>query len=64
MGKISDSLQILAAIGSFATAIVLGCYRDIARSYPKNYVYLSIFTFCEAILLDNFLAYYDSGIIF
>ena len=64
MGRISDSLQILAAIGTLATTIILGCFRETSRTYPKNYILLSVFTFCEAVLLDNFLAYYDSGVIF
>lgn len=64
MSRMSETLLPLAVIGSLVTSILLSCFRDLARTYPKNYVLLGVFTFCEAILLENFLAYYDSGIIF
>ena len=58
--KISESLYPFAIIVSLGTSLTLTCFRKIARTYPKNYILLGIFTFCEAILVENFLAYYDS----
>lgn len=46
-------ILVLCAIGSIVTCISLVCYRANARVAPRNYILLSIFTLCEAILFSH-----------
>ena len=62
--SISNILFFPCCLASFVISIALSCFRENARTYPKNYYLLGAFTFCEAIMLENFLKFYDSEIIF
>lgn len=64
LSKLSDSLFGIACVVSIVTCFWLSCSKKTARSYPKNYIILAVFTFSEAILVENILAYYDSKVIY
>ena len=52
---------ILSSIVSIILIYALGCYKQVARSVPLNYVLLTLFTVCEALLVASICSRYDSA---
>jgi len=44
-------ILILAAIVAITCAVAVGCYREIGRKVPLNYIMLAAFTVAEAIIV-------------
>lgn len=53
----------LACFASFGTLIALSCFRSVARAYPTNYAFLTVFTLAEGVLLGTVCAAYDASAI-
>lgn len=52
---------ILSSVISICLIYALGCYKQVARSVPLNYVLLTIFTICEALMVASICSRYDSA---
>lgn len=52
------TLWLMMAI-NFVTMLVVLCFRNLSRTYPKNYIYLGIFTFTEAWMVAFICAWYQ-----
>lgn len=50
---------IVSSVLSIVLMYALGCYKQIARSVPLNYVLLTVFTVCEALMVASICARYD-----
>jgi FtsH-binding integral membrane protein len=59
----SGFFSILAIIGVIVTGLVLALSRTYSRTYPTNYILLSIFTLCEAYLVSLTTTYYDPFVV-
>jgi FtsH-binding integral membrane protein len=46
---------------SFAVLLAIICCQKNARSYPRNYILLSIFTLAESVMIGAIAAWYDSA---
>jgi len=54
----------LALFGAFATSLVLTFSREIARTVPKNYALLTVFTVCQAYSVATLCQFSDPEIVF
>jgi len=59
-----SALLIIAIVLSFVFIIVLVCCRNVAKSYPLNYIILGLFTLCEGYLLGAVSSTYDTTSVF
>ena len=53
----------LAFCVSMVCVLILACFRDQARTFPNNYVFLSLFTCAEGVLLGFLCAAYELDVI-
>lgn len=53
----------LAVILSFVMVITISCFRNVARTYPTNYLLLFIFTLCQSLIVGNITAKTDPYIV-
>ncbi len=49
---------------SLITAIVLICFKNVARSVPLNYILLTIWTFCESWMVATCASFYEPTTVF
>lgn len=49
---------------SLISAIVLICFKSVARSVPTNYILLTIWTFCEAWMVATCASFYEPTTVF
>lgn len=54
-------ILIVSSIVSIILIYALGCYRSVARSVPLNYILLTLFTVCEALMVASICSRYDSA---
>lgn len=52
-------LIILCGLFSLIILIFLACFKSISRKVPTNYILLTVFTLCEAILISSVTVVYD-----
>ena len=52
-------ILVVTSVLSIILIYALGCYRSVARSVPMNYILLTIFTLCEALMVASITARYD-----
>jgi FtsH-binding integral membrane protein len=50
---------LLAFLGNLITLIALVCCSSVANTVPTNYIFLGIFTFCEAFVVACVCGFYD-----
>jgi|688.fasta_scaffold619229_1 FtsH-binding integral membrane protein len=50
---------ILCALFSIITMIMLVCCKSMARRVPTNYILLTVFTLCEAVMVSSVTLAYD-----
>lgn len=60
----SPITTFFAAIGAFVSLFTLVFWRSLARSYPKNYYILGLFTICESFLVSKITVHYDPSSLF
>ena len=60
----NPGLLWLAIILSFVFLITLVCCSSVARTYPTNYIVLSLFTLCEGYLLGAVSSTYETNTVF
>jgi len=54
---------VVSMIVSFGCLITLACCSDMARSYPHNYVFLSLFTLAESVMLGMVCTTYEVEVV-
>jgi len=55
----TGALTICVAVVQLVCLYALGCYRQLARSVPTNYLLLSVFTMSMAYLASTFTVFFD-----
>lgn len=56
-------LTIIALVGYIVTLYALGCYKQVARNVPSNYILLFIFTSCMTYLVSSVTCYYEPEVV-
>ena len=57
-------IMIVSGILNVAIAYALGCYPQVARSVPINYILLLVFTLTESLLVGCIASQYDPATVF
>lgn len=58
-----QALMWVSMVGMFAIIIGLSCFSDIARKFPHNYIFLSLFTLCCSYIVGIITTVYDTKIV-